>query len=92
LPGSGLAFRFSNARRIRRRISIASSRLFNPGRARFPLVVAEVGVPRSGRHDEEVVRERPSARSTSRAAGSTATASARKTSVFFCRRRMERIG
>ena len=40
---------------IRRRISTASSRLFNPGAKRLPFIVTEVGMSRTGREDQVIV-------------------------------------
>ena len=47
----------SKESRMRRRIEVASSSVFKPGRVRLPLVVAEIGVTRAGREHERVVAD-----------------------------------
>ena len=62
--GSASRSAASNAIRIRRRISVASSMVLRPGRVRRPVVVPEVAVPGAGRDDERVVREVEAVRGT----------------------------
>ncbi len=92
-PGSVSRSAFSKARRMRRRISSASSSVFEPRRVRLP---ARRGRSRRGarrpRRSGSRKASRPSASTTSRAAASMPTASARRTRAFACRRRIERIG
>ena len=45
--------------RMRRRISTASSRLFNPGASFLPFVMTEIGMTRASRDDEIIVGNGP---------------------------------
>ena len=84
----------SNASRMRRRISSASSSVFRPGRVLLPLGVAEVGVARAGRDDQVVVVERRAVlqRDPALRRRSIALASPSSTRTFRARRRIQRIG